>query len=1432
MSVRNTAHTPYRAGIDIGSSTIKTVVIREGDIIALPTRLIQGRLLQAVKEVVQEIVALGFGDACTCALTGSCAKQIARLLRIEAIQESIALTASVGMLYPDVRTILEIGHVFSCYFSLRHNPAAERLEIVDTNPSNRCAAGSGSFIESMALSRLNFTDFDQFIAESLAAESPVSLASRCAVFGESDLIHKRQIGIPRDRLAAGINLAVAHNFTTGIVKGRPLEEDVIFIGGVSQNAAVVRYLAQLLDLGDRLRVPEYNCQLGAIGAAMRATTELSLAQVLGGIADNLAKPFEYSAYPPLTLEKTRFYPDPIAAANVPHGIALAGLGIDIGSVSTKAALVTQIDGRFVTLASHYRRTGGDPLAAVRDTVAQIHQQVIEKGYRIDRVVAATTGSGRYLTGNFIGADFIYNEIVAQASGVLAFDEGIDTVLEIGGQDSKYISMDDGVIVDFEMNKACAAGTGAFLEKQAEQLGVTLEDFGDVTLAGQRLPILDGTCTVFAESAVSLYKANNLPASDLLAAVCRASAKNYLDKTVSGRRIGGRVAFQGAVALNKGMVAAFETLLDQPIIVPPTPHLTGPIGAARLAYQANPAVGTFRGFETIAAMEYDVSSWECNGCSNRCEVNRFKIADGPTYYYGDRCEKFSGNQKQKSDGNLPDLFAEREERMMNAYTKSAPDGALKVGIPRGLMTSEYYPFYRAFFTELGLEVVLSDPTDKKCIDDGVKVVRSEPCFPFKVAHGHYLNLLEKGIDVLFAPRYISTEQPNDNLTQSQTCPYLQAAPDVIAAAIGLEKYPVLRLSPSLHLKPEWHNVDHVMTETAQALHKTPAQARAALKVAWQTLREFRDWQEQRGREVLQNLKPDEVAVVVVGRPYTLWDPRVNMDIAKKIQDLGMLAIPQDYLPLESVDISDTWKNTYSRQIQKKLAAARLIRRDVRLRAIVITYFACGPDSFGNPFFKDELGEPCYVMQLDEHTAEAGIITRLEAFLDTATRTKHQRFETIRSTEANMQDLSNRRLWIPLAHESSTVLAACFRAYGIDAQVLPPSPDPGLGLARTQIFEDVCLPMLMTTEDMLYRMQQPDFDAKSEAFFQGNSNGPCRFGMYYALLRRTCDRLGYSDVEIATLGIRTEHGGLGLMFAVLGWQALVVHDLLLKMLHRTRPYEVEPGAAEAVFQRHLQGLLDLIPAQGKHLDAHKFGVLTNPARHLAAFADLLAKAQADFLAIPLRNETRPLVGVIGEFYVRLREQANQDVLRQLESLGAEIWLAPLTEFFGYANYIGMVLAQNRLHDSGFSLQKWQEYIKRYINDRLVARTEHELFSYAQPFLRGYDDIPSKTVVAKGTRYMDPEFGGEAICSMGKAEDFAERGVSGLVSAVPFNCMPGQVVASLSTTLRQRHDNIPFITLAYNGFEDPRRDDVIADFMAQVKERHEGSKAPRMPIMAKER
>ncbi|MGQ9541844.1 MAG: acyl-CoA dehydratase activase [Armatimonadota bacterium] len=1406
-----------RAGVDIGSDTMKAVLLLpDGSMQRFPIRRVQARPLLRAKELFEELLANGL-EQIPLALTGSGGVAVANAIGATAVDEPVALTAAVNRFYPQVRTLIEMGRECQKLLVFEQDERSGRLILSDCDMGDRCAAGGGAFLEHMAV-RLNFGSIEEFAQVALHTEKPASLSGRCSVFTESDIVHLYQKGTPRERIAAGIHQAICRNFVNRIARSKQILPEVVFIGGVAENPAMLRFLAQELGV-EHVLVPEHRRDLGALGAALCARQTVNLREAIARLEEQIARPVTYASAGALRFEQSQILAPP-ARDGFLREVPIAALGVDIGSVSTKAALVTERDGQIVVLASYYRRTDGDPLSAVRDTISQIHRQVQEKGYRLGKVVAATTGSGRYLTGDFIGADLIRNEITAQASGTLAFIRDVDTILEIGGQDSKYIRLDGDVVVDYEMNKACAAGCGAFLEKQAAKLGIPIEEFGDRALRAATPPHMDWTCTVFTESAMVYFQQVGVPVEELCAAVCLAAVHNYLSKNVGGRPIGERVAFQGAVAFNKGMVAAFETVLGKRIIVPPYPHLTGAIGVARLALKEAPQVSRFRGFEQVAEGRYQVGSFECRGCANACDVNTFQIPGGRKFFYNDRCERFGSANRTRSERKLPDLFAEREEKLLEIYNSKPPEGAPRIGVPRVGMFYEYFPLYKAFFTELGFEVVPSDKPNRHIVRDGLVTAHSEFCFPVKAAHGHLRNLLEKGVDILFVPGVISAEQPDPHLRKSLTCPYLQALPELLATYCGVKERGVKYLAPRLHFQRGERHLRRVFTEVAKQLGKSAREARRALKVGLDVLSRFRTWQRERGLEILDSLGEDETAFVVVGRPYVLYDETVNTNIGKKIRDMGILPIPQDFLPINEVHICDPWKAVNPRQIQRKLAVARIVREDPRLRAVVLTYFGCGPDSFGNPFFKDELNEPCCVLQIDEHTADAGIITRLEAFADTV-RGRRQRTPApnIRASTITPQRAVGRRVWVPYASEGAKVIAAALRACDVDAEMLPRSPDPALKRARTAITEDVCLPAFMTTEDILYRVSQPDFDPEREAFFMGSSDGPCRFGMYHILQKRILEKMGLHTVDMVTLGTGDEEHGLGTLFAMVAWDALVAHDLLQRMLYRTRPYAINPADADAIYLQYLDTICAMLPEHRRRVQEGWNAIRSLlSTKHLEPLRELLAQAQEEFRRLPKREERRPLIGVVGEFYVRIHEGANQDVVRRIEALGGEAWLAPATEFFAYANCIGMVNERNRWLDT-LQREHLINFLVAWINHRLAKREEHTLVEVVHEMLGDYLDISADEVIRLGSPFVHPDFGGEAICSLGKAVDFAQRGLAGIVAVRPFGCMPGNVVAAFTRELRRRYGNIPMLNLDYDGFVDASRDMKLAHFLWQVKERWKG-------------
>ncbi len=1405
-----------RIGIDIGSDSVKLAVLeREGAVRHLASFSGRGRPLRAALEALQDAQErTGEADGVV-GLSGSGAEPVGRLLGLQPLEDSVALVQALNRFHPEVRTVVDMGRETQRYLLLEPDPATGRLVMIDSGLAGKCAAGTGSFIDHICR-RLNYPSIEEFARVACQTDQPAALSGRCGVFTESDIVHLYQKGTPRERIAAGVHHAVVRTYTSSAAKAKEFVPPVAFVGGVARNPAVLKFLIRELELEPgQVFVPENAAHLVAIGAALHATKTLDLGEAVAALERQIAKPLEYRGAERLRLERSEFLQPP-AEEPRSNDIELAALGVDIGSVSTKAALVTEEDGRCIVLASYYRRTNGDPLMAVCDTVAQIHRQIQEKGYRMARVVAGTTGSGRYLTGDYVGADVVKNEITAQAAGTLAFMQDVDAIFEIGGQDSKFVRLSGPVIVDFEMNKACAAGTGAFLEKQAAQLGVEIDQFGELALEGAHPPALDWTCTVFSESAMLSYQQANVPVPDLCAAVCLAAAKNYLNKNVGNRDTGKRAAFQGAVAFNKGMVAAFETLLGRKIVVPPYPHLTGAIGAARLALREAGADSRFRGFEQIARGAYRVSSFECKGCPNHCDVNCFELEGGGKYYYNDRCERYSAKDKRRRESALPDLFAEREQFLWQAYQPTPGRKGPRVGVPRGLLFNDYFPFFHAFLSELGCEVVVSDQTNKQIVKWGVEATLGEPCFPLKVAHGHVVDLVEKGVDCIFAPAVMEAGGADGRYPRSQTCPYLQSAPDVMGTALRLRRRECKMLVPRLFLDRGPRHLYRALRHVAEELGLPVSRVRPAVQAGLEALGRFHQLVQARGRQVLEEVGPDQMAFVVIARPYALYDAALNMDISRKVRDLSILPVPMDFLPLDEEDVSDNWSNLYARQIQRKLAAARAVRRDARFRAVVLTYFGCGPDSFANQFFKDEIGEPCYVMQIDEHTADAGVITRIEAFADTAvSRTKAApplRYDT---EDSPLEGIRGRQLWIPYAGTASTVLAALFRAYDIDAEVLPSSPDEGLNLARQHIPEDVCLPAFITSEDILHRVTQPDFDPEREAFFQGKSEGPCRYGMYFMLQRRLLERLGFGQVPIFTLGNRDHEGGLGRSVSLVAWDSMVAHDLLQKMALRTRPYELNPGESDGLFCRFLGELCALAKQQRGVLESRGGTWLALRGRHLEALTDLLHRAQRAFAEAPTSGEAKPLVGVVGEFYVRIHPGANHDIIRNLEAAGVEVWLAPATEFLAYSTYITGYLAQHRWRDV-LAACDLKEALRRRFLTGLAVRDEHILFDAAADLLGDRADIGPREVVELGSLYVHPTFGGEAICSLGKAEDFARRGLEGIVSVVPFNCMPGMTVRALSQELSRRHGHVPFISIEYDGFTDRSRQVRLSAFVAQVQER----------------
>jgi predicted CoA-substrate-specific enzyme activase len=978
-------------GIDIGSTTVKVVMInRARQLLAQHYLRAQGQPRKTLLRVVDKLAdQVDLSQVRGVGLTGSGGGPIARLIGGHHVNEVVAQSRAVGHYHPEARTVIEIGGQDSKLLNLQWDRKSGRMILHDFTMNTMCAAGTGSFLDQQA-ERLGISVETEFGQLALQAAQPARIAGRCTVFAKSDMIHLQQKGTPLPDILAGLCLALARNFKSVIGKGQDFAPPILFQGGVAYNLGVVRAFETVLALEPgQLIVPQYHTLMAAIGTAFVTMDE----ELEAGLPPFRGFEPLHTAIQTGTDQRKTMPRLPTGRMEIMRGKTTSPvegvrrpvyLGIDVGSVSTKAVLITSAG---ALIARRYLPTAGQPLEAVRRALAEIEERV---GDAVNVMAVGTTGSGRYLTGDYVGADVIRNEITAQARAAIAIDPQVDTIFEIGGQDSKYISLDHEAVVDFTMNNACAAGTGSFLEEQAERLKVDIrDDFSRLAFTAACPAALGERCTVFMESDLIHHQQQGGQVEELTAGLAYSIAQNYLNRVVNGRRVGRHIFFQGGVAANKSVVAAFQQLTGQKITVPPHHEVTGAIGAALLAMEARPEKSNFKGFD-LNERHYESSGFVCRACANLCEVNKVIISGEPPLFYGARCDKFeeAGRKTQNRAGDIPDLFAERAALLYGDYTppNGQRNGRPRVAIPRALTFFDLFPYWRTFFKVLGMEIMLSSPTNPTVIKHTVEHAIAETCFPAKLVYGHVADLLDSGADYLFLPSMINRENIAPGQTQNNYCTFIPAMPHLVTAALDMERYGSRVIKVPVQMLWDRANKKN-MKNLAGQLSLPSRRVLQAAGAAEQAQEEFYRALRRRGREVLAGLTEKDRAAVIVGRPYNTFDPGASQDLSYKLRKLGILPIPMDFLPLETVDLSKQYNAMHWRSGQDILAAASLVQADPRLQAIYLTNFNCGPDSFLLRYFRRIMGDkPFLELEVDEHTADAGIVTRCEAFFDSLAMTK--------------------------------------------------------------------------------------------------------------------------------------------------------------------------------------------------------------------------------------------------------------------------------------------------------------------------------------------------------------------------------------------------------------------------------------------------------------
>ncbi len=1392
----------YALGVDIGSISINTVLIDEaGNILEEYYDYGYGRpfhqLLARLENLFENYPA---ENMTFMVFTGMGGKKATEVLGGVHINEIIAQSTAVSSLHPEVRTVIEMGGEDSKLIFMDGGAVEGSSRLSDFSMNSLCAAGTGSFLDQQA-KRMGVKIEQEFGELALKSKNPPRIAGRCSVFAKSDMIHLQQVATPMEDIIAGLCFAVARNLKGTLGRGKHFVTPVMFQGGVAANAGMVRAFREVLNLSDQdFKVPEHYASMGAIGAVIYTKNKKPDQKDFNGLDVLRSYLVEYEksggqSLAPLKPTESIYNKEmvPLPDGDVKTEVYL---GVDVGSLSTNIVLLNSEHG---VVARRYLPTASKPIEAIRRGLREIHDEV---GERVIIKAAGTTGSGRYLTGDFIGADAIQNEITAQAKATIYFDPEVDTIFEIGGQDSKYIRIENGVIVDFEMNKVCAAGTGSFLEEQAERLDINIvKEFEKLAFESAAPSKLGERCTVFMESDLNSCQQKGEEKEDLIAGLAYSTVLNYLNRVVGDKPVGNRIYYQGGVTNNKAVVSAFEQVTGKKIHIPPHFDITGAIGAAMLARESMEAGQTsrFKGFH-VSDVAYATDTFVCKHCSNHCEIHEVRIEGEKPLFFGGICDRYDTDERKGGGANVPDLFKERTAMLVDGYNPVPDPAKMTIGLPRELsIFYQNFPFWRTLLEEMGLNVVLSKESSKKTLTRSLEMMTCETCLPIEMMHGHVDDLFKKGVDYVFLPFVVNQKGADDNPTNNCNCPWIQAHPFMVKAAYNDSPLKEKLLTPTFHLRYfDTAFREEIIEFAKKTFGVSKSVIMKAVKKADEAQIRFEQWLDQRGREIIANLPEGRQSFVVIGRSYNTSDPALNLNLSEKLRNMNILAIPIDFLPLKDENIFDTYPMMYWPSGQKILAASRIVARNERLNAVYLGNFRCGPDSFLRHYLAKEMnGKPYLHLEVDEHSANAGMITRIEAFIDSLDGYyKSKRTEPVaeQPKTGRVKPITERTLYFPYANDVVWAFVGACRGIGMKAELLPLQDETDLAIARKYTNGQECFPFIATTGSFLRKLMEPGVVPGDTSFFMPGHNGPCRFGGYNKLQEILFEKLGYGEATIVHPSNEDNYTSIApgnpVKWRMLAWRGMVAVDILRKLQQQRRPYELVKGQTDAVYKKALEAVVDSLAGGGKTLRA------------------VLEKYAQEFMVIPHANGKRkPIIAVVGEIFMRDNPYCSAQMVRRLEDLGAETLMAPFAEWISYSTY-------RFTRDS-----KWKKNTRSLIQSKIQGVFQHHFEEVLFDAVREHTPI-GRTVKVKDMldhcdTYIHHDYDGDPPLSLGTASILSNGYISGVVNILPFTCMPGTLNTAVSDIFKRDHDYLPWENFAYDGQEDSSLESRLQAFMHQANE-----------------
>ncbi len=1368
-------------GLDIGSTTVKIVVLDErGKIIFHRYQRHFSDIKIAVKDILaQAQEALGNLEV-KMAITGSGGLGMSNRMGLPFVQEVIACTKAVEFFIPQTDVVIELGGEDAKITYL-----GQELE---QRMNGACAGGTGAFIDQMAL----LLQTDGLGLDRLAENHKVlyPIASRCGVFAKTDIQPLLNQGAAKEDIAASIFQAVVNQTISGLACGKPIRGKVAFLGGPLNFLPQLRQrFIETLHLSEEEIIWPENAQYYAAWGAAYTERENkeNPPRLLGEIINALStlsreETDGVGALRPLFKdgeELARFKERHQKAVAKKNDIATykgqAFLGIDAGSTTSKAVL---IDDNGAILYSYYDSNRGEPI----DLCVKILKNLDEK-LTPDITIANTvvTGYGEELVKAAINADIGEVETMAHYKAANHFLPGVEFILDIGGQDMKAIRIRDGVIENIILNEACSSGCGSFIDTFARSLSISIGAFAEAAISSKRPMDLGNRCTVFMNSKVKQAQKEGVAVEDISAGLSYAVIKNALYKVIKIRRpeeFGKKILAQGGTFYNEAVLRAFELETGREVVRPDIAGLMGAYGAALIGKERweEGKKSTLIDRQSLERFHYEKSFRHCEKCNNHCLLTVIQFPDQRHYISGNRCDIGAGLAKEKN--SLPNLYDYKYKRAFQ-FPSLKPEEALRgtVGIPRVLNLYENYPFWHRFFTELGFSVVLSPRSDKKIFEKGMDSIPSEAvCYPAKLAHGHIMALVEKGLHFIFYPSVVYENQQFAGCDNHFNCPVVSGYPEVIKNNTDeLRLRRILYKHPFVTLEDLDKTAD-TLTVSLREFKISKKEIRNALEQAKKEMALFREDMQKKGEETLDYIEKNHIkGIVLCGRPYHV-DPEVNHGLTNLITKEGMAVLTEDSVShlaaaARPLRVRDQW--AYHSRLYN---AAAFVAQKQNLELIQLTSFGCGLDAVTSDQVVEILqrNNKIYTsIKIDEGDNLGAARIRIRSLRVTMEeRLKNTNPPAFKEQEADCPALFTAEMKIKhtiIAPQMSPIhfdlLETAMKTAGYRLVILSAVDKSAVEEGLKYVHNDACYPCILTTGQLMQALKSGEYDVDNVSVLMSQTGGQCRATNYISFIRKALKDAGMAQIPVISLSAQglERHPGFKIDYPLIKRciMALNYGDLLMKVLYRTRPYEIEAGAANALYQKWSNHCKETITS----LDFRRFRADVKNMIH-------------EFDTLPLYDTEKPRVGLVGEILVKFLPDANNHVVDLVEKEGGEAVMPGLTDFLNYCAYNGIYKARH--------LKEGKAWKSRFIITYLRF-SQRTITKYLKRSRRFEPAVPIDKVAKMAEKIVSiGNQAGEGWLLTGEMAELHHQDINNIICMQPFACLPNHITGR--GTLREFRRQFP--------------------------------------------